>query len=346
MKVVIITGGSSSEREVSLASGWSVFRALKDLGFDVRVADPIFGQNQPNEKVIFSNNHIREVFPDIADLKRFDNRKIIECINSEVFDNADIAFIALHGKFGEDGRIQALLELRGIKYTGSGVTASAIAMDKNNSKIFFKHFGVPTPDWLLIKRDSKREFTQEYFAAVHDNVKVALAYPVVVKPNDEGSTVGLTIVYECDLNKLIEAVEKASAYSDKIIIEKYIEGKELTVGILGDEALPVVEIKPKYGFYDYRHKYTKGMTEYFCPAEIPRELTDELTKLALLAHNSIGCRVYSRADFRLSTKGEVFCLEINTLPGMTELSLVPKSALAAGISFPVLLKKIIELSLS
>ncbi|MCX7877133.1 MAG: D-alanine--D-alanine ligase [Ignavibacteria bacterium] len=346
MKVIVVTGGSSSEREVSLASGLSVLMALRDSGFDVRAADPVFGKEQPDENVIFGKRNISRDFPSASDLKKYNNRKTLEFVNSELFDNADIVFIALHGKFGEDGRIQSLLEMRGVKYTGSGVTASAMAMDKNVSKIFFKHYGVPTPEWLLINRDVKREYSTEYFNILNNNIRTSLGYPLVVKPNDEGSTVGLTILYEDNVENLTEAFQKASAYSDRIIIERYIDGKELTVGILGEEALPVVEIRPKHGFYDYEHKYTKGMTDYICPAELPAEISDELKRLALLAHNSLGCRVYSRVDFRLSTEGEISCLEINTLPGMTELSLVPKSAHAAGISFPGLVKKIIELSLS
>lgn len=342
MKIIVLTGGVSSERNVSLASGKGITEALREAGHKVNVIDPIYGTQQPAETGIFNSRPaIGRDFPTVEELKAYSNRKVIECINSELFDNTDIVFIGLHGKFGEDGKIQSLLEMRGVSYTGSQVTSSAMAMDKDVSKIIFNHFGVPTPGWFMIEKGNYS------FDHVDQKIRAYFDYPVVVKPNDEGSTVGLSIIQpDVEDVQLKKALDLAFEYSDRVILEQYIDGREVTVAILGDEALPVVEIKPKNGFYDYEHKYTSGMTEYFCPAEVPEKTAEGLQASALTAHRSLGCKAYSRVDFRLNAKGEFYCLEVNTLPGMTELSLVPKAAKAVNISFPELLNKIIEFSLA
>jgi D-alanine-D-alanine ligase len=341
LNIIVLTGGVSSERNVSIASSRAITKGLKESGHNVNVIDPVYGINQPPEEEIFSSHPaIGKEFPTMTELKTFSNRKVIECINSELFDNTDIVFLGLHGKFGEDGRIQSLLEMRGVNYTGSGVTSSAMAMDKDISKIIFKNFDIPTPNWFMIEAGS---YSLNH---VDEKIKAYLEYPVVIKPNDEGSTVGLSIVQpDVEDVQLKKGLDFAFEYSDRVMVEQYIGGRELTVAILGSEALPVVEIKPKDGFYDYEHKYTSGKTEYFCPADLSEELSNELRLKALLAHRSLGCRAYSRVDFRLNSKNEYYCLEVNTLPGMTELSLVPKAANAVDITFPDLLNKIIELSL-
>lgn len=341
MNIIVLTGGVSSERNVSLASGRGITKALREGGHNVKVVDPRFGKDQPLEGDIFNVKPvIGKEFPTAGELKVYSNRKVIECINSDIFDEIDIVFLALHGKFGEDGKIQSLLEMRGVKYTGSEVTSSAMAMDKDVSKIIFKYSGVPTPDWFMIE---KGDFS---FNHIDEKIKAYFDYPVVIKPNDEGSTVGLSIIQpDVEDIQLKSALNLAFEYSDKIMVEQYISGRELTVTVLGEEALPVVEIKPKEGFYDYEHKYTSGMTEYFCPADLSKELSSQLRELGLLAYKSLRCKAYSRVDFRMNPEGELYCLEVNTLPGMTELSLVPKAAQAINISFPELLNKIIELSL-
>lgn len=341
MNIIVLTGGVSSERNVSLASGRGITKALREGGHNVRVIDPIFGKEQPAEADIFNSRPvIGKDFPSVEELKAYSNRKVIQCINSELFDNTDIVFLGLHGKFGEDGKVQSLLEMRGLKYTGSGVTPSAMAMDKDISKIIFNHFDVPTPNWFMIEKGSYS------FNYVDQKIKAYFDYPVVVKPNDEGSTVGLSIVQpDVEDAQLEKALELAFEYSDRVMLEQFIEGRELTVAVLGDEALPVVEIKPREGFYDYEHKYTSGMTEYFCPADLPEKTAEKLRLKGLTAHRSLGCKAYSRVDFRMNSGGGVYCLEVNTLPGMTELSLVPKAAQAVNITFPELLNKIIELSL-
>lgn len=341
MNIIVLTGGTSAERNVALATGKAIAKALRDDGNNVKVVDPIYGAAQPDEDKIFQDRPaIGKEFPTAEELNRYSNRKVIECINSDVFNDTDIVFLALHGKFGEDGRIQSLLEMRGVKYTGSGVTSSAMAMDKNISKIMFSHYEIQTPKWLMIKKGLHAD------SKIDESIRLQIGYPAVIKPNDEGSTVGLSIVQpDVEDVQLGKALEDAFEYSCHIMAEEYIEGRELTVAILGDEVLPVVEIKPKSGFYDYVHKYTKGFTDYFCPADLPEKLAEHLKEKALLAHNSLGCEVYSRVDFRLNSKGEAFCLEVNTLPGMTELSLVPKAAGASGYTFTQLLNRIIELSL-
>jgi len=341
LKIIVLTGGVSSERNVSIVTSRAIAKGLRESGHNVKVVDPIYGVDQPPEEDIFSSRPvIGKEFPTVEELKTYSNKKVIECINSDLFDNIDIVFLGLHGKFGEDGRIQSLLEMRGVKYTGSQVTSSAMAMDKDISKIMFSHFGIPTPDWFMVDKDS---FSLNH---VDEKINAYFDYPVVIKPNDEGSTVGLSIVQpDVEDVQLSKAFEYAFEYSDRIMVEQYIAGRELTVVILGEEALPVIEIKPKDGFYDYEHKYTSGKTEYFCPADLPEELANELRAKALIAHRSLCCKAYSRVDYRLNPDNEFFCLEVNTLPGMTELSLVPKAAAAVKISFPELLNKIIELSL-
>lgn len=341
MNIIVLTGGISAERNVALASGKAIAGGLRATGHNVRVVDPVFGANQPDEESIFEGRAaIGGEFPSVEELNHYSGRKVLECINSDIFDNIDIVFLGLHGKFGEDGRIQSLLEMRGVKYTGSGVTSSAMAMDKNISKIIFLNNEIPTARWFMLN-DKQVDHLK-----LDESIKLEMGYPAVIKPNDEGSTVGLSIVQpDVEDIQLGKAISGAFEYSDRIMIEQFIEGRELTVAVLGNEALPVVEIKPKDGFYDYEHKYTKGMTEYICPADLPEKISEVLKEKSLLAHKALCCKAYSRVDFRLNPKGEYYCLEVNTLPGMTELSLVPKAASAAGISFNDLLNRIIELSL-
>lgn len=347
MNIIVLAGGTSAERNVSLATSKAIAKVLRDGGHIVKVVDPAYGASQPEEEKIFEGRPaIGHEFPTAEELNKFSNRKVIECISSNLFDDCDIVFLGLHGKFGEDGRIQSLLEMRGVKYTGSGVTSSAMAMDKDISKIMFNHYGITTPQWFMMNAGSADYSNPKDLVKVDESIKLEIGYPAVIKPNDEGSTVGLSIVQpDVEDVQLAGALQSAFSYSNRIMAEKFIEGRELTVAILGDEALPVVEIKPKDGFYDYEHKYTKGMTEYFCPAELPEEIAKVIREKAMTAHKALGCKAYSRVDFRLNSKGEYFCLEVNTLPGMTELSLVPKAASAVGLSFTDLLNRIIELSL-
>jgi D-alanine-D-alanine ligase len=341
MNIIVLTGGLSSERNVAIKTGRAITSGLKELGFNVKVVDPVFGVNQPSEEQIFNSRpEIGREFPTVNELKAFSNRKVLDCINSSIFDNVDFVFLGLHGKFGEDGKIQALLEMRGVNYSGSKVVSSAVSMDKHLSKLIFLTNNIPTPAWFMV---------DNYFSRAEMNNRIKNSYSsqsVVIKPNDEGSTVGLSILKPdyTDI-ELEKALNLAFEYTNKVMVEEFIPGRELTVAILGDETLPLVEIIPIDGFYDYEHKYSKGMTDYICPAVLPAEIENELKLSALAAHKALYCHAYSRVDFRMNDKNEFYCLEVNTLPGMTETSLVPKAANARNISFHELLKKIIELSL-
>lgn len=248
----------------------------------------------------------------------------------------DIVFIALHGKWGEDGTVQSLLELKGIKYTGSDVLSSAISIDKAKTKILLRHCGVNTPEWILINKLSTKDAGSQIYE------KIGL--PFIVKPNDQGSTVGFSLCKSID--DLGQALDLAFKYSDNALIEKFIKGRETTCTILGNRALPIVEIKPKHELYDYECKYTHGMSQYICPAEISHESEKSIIEQSLKASKSCGCKVYCRIDFMLDENNIAHCLEINTNPGMTNLSLVPMSAKAVGIEFPELCEQIITLSLN
>jgi len=342
LNIALIVGGISAERHISIRSGKSILKALRENGHNVTVVDPVYGTEVIPEDVIFADK-VSKDYPDredIRELQIMSQKKVLSCINSDLFNDIDIAFIGLHGKFGEDGRIQAILETRGIKYTGSGVIASAVAIDKNLSKILFRYNNIITPDWFALR---KKDFNS--LLPIQEKINSVTGYPVVIKPCDEGSTVGLTILTENNSAILNEAIELAFTYTDKILFEKYIKGKEITVSVIDDKAYPLIEIIPKNGFYDYEHKYSDGKTDYICPAIIPEDVSFKIQETGLRVHKSIDCEIYSRVDFILDENNIAHCLEINTLPGMTSLSLVPKSAYVAGMNFNELIDNIVNLSL-
>lgn len=327
IKVALLVGGASPEREVSKDSSRSIYNALINLGYDVKLIDPAYGKNQPDEiEGFFAEKEYSEI----------SSANYVDAVNSNLFEGIDIAFLGLHGKYGEDGLIQALLELREIKYTGSDVGSSSIAMNKEMAKILFNHFNVNTPKWISINKSFD---VKDLISKIENQI----GFPCVVKPNNQGSTVGLTICK--DENSVEEAVSLSLNFSGKVLIEEYISGRELTVAVLEDKALPVLEIKPEHGLYDYECKYTEGKSQYIVPAEIPEEVAKFMRKEALTAFKALGCSVYGRMDFRLSESNVPYCLEVNTLPGMTSTSLVPKMAKAVEISFDDLIDKIIKLSL-
>ena len=241
--------------------------------------------------------------------------------------NADIVFNALHGGIGENGEIQAWMEGNLIIYTGSGPEASELCMDKSRSKAVARNLGVKTADWELLHH-------------VYETHSIGL--PFVVKPNTQGSTVGLTVVH--NKNEIKPAIKDAFAHGKSVMIEKYINGRELTVTVLGGRAYPIVEIQPSHDLYDYECKYTPGMSKYICPADLSPKLTNKIKRDTENIFKGLGCEVYGRADYLLADDGQYFFLEMNTLPGMTDTSLVPKAAAAEGLSFEKLVKKIIELS--
>lgn len=328
IKIALFAGGTSPERAVSKSTGAAINNALKSLGYSTVVIDPAYGKNQPSG--------VEQIFCE-EDYAEISNRNYVEAVNSSLLDDIDLVFLALHGKWGEDGTIQSLLELRGVKYTGSNVLSSSLAMDKMMSKILFQHYGIKTPRWFAI---DKNGVDYNSIAKIIDN---SFGYPCVIKPNDQGSTVGLTICKKED--DVESAVILAHEFSNKALIEEYIDGHEMTVAVLENKALPVLEIKPKHNLYDYECKYTNGMSEYIIPANIPQEASLRLQEQALKAFNALGCTGYGRADFRMDKNFNAYCLEINTLPGMTSTSLVPKMAKAVGISFEELVENIITLSL-
>ena len=294
MKIGVLLGGNSAEREVSLASGKAISAACKELGHDVLDLDLEFD--------------MKLLVPDLL--------------------TVDLVFNGLHGGDGENGVIPGFLQSLGVKYTGSKTEASAICMDKRISKALVHRKDLLTPNWVSLANN-------DLLPSVGDMV-----FPVVIKPNDQGSTIGLTVVK--DESELDNAIELARQFANVVLIEEFIVGKEITVTVIGDKAYPIVEIVPSHGLYDYECKYNKGMTEYFCPANIDKDLAKAIQESALKIHKLLGCRHYSRVDFRLDKNGKAWFLELNTLPGMTETSLVPKSAKASGLSFPELIQTIIN----
>ncbi|MBU3679059.1 MAG: D-alanine--D-alanine ligase [Candidatus Kapabacteria bacterium] len=336
MKIAVLLGGISPERNISLLSGRAAVFALREKGHTVVAIDPMRGAGEPLTDDELHSAMAREVTAD--ELRAFDPAKLLECIASPLFDGVDAAFILLHGKYGEDGYVQSLLDLRGIPYTGSTMVASATAMDKGLSKVLFQSAGIPTAPWVNLTHD---QFDDE---GLFESILREMPGRLVVKPNDQGSTVGMTIVDEPDVESLQTAVRLAGAFTESVMIEAYIPGRELTVAVLGDEALPVIEIVPKEGYYDFENKYVKGKTEYHCPADISDVVEEHVKNLAVAAHSVLACRAYSRVDFRLTDEGMPFCLEVNTIPGFTATSLVPMAAKASGTEFPELCEEILRQS--
>jgi len=304
--VIVLYGGDGFEREVSLKSGAAVLNALSERS-EYMVTPFIINS--------------------IGEIKKLHNMK-----NSFVF-------IALHGSWGEDGRVQNELELMHIPYSGSGSRSCLLAMDKNISKEIFIHSGIKVPKgFVLCQNEDILDFS------IHNAVNY-LGLPCVVKPCTKGSTVGVTIVKE--VQELSSAFKFAFEFEKKVLLEEYIEGKELTVTIFGNEnprALPIIEIVPKSGYYTYDNKYTPGATSYICPAHIDEKTASLIKEMAIRAHISLGCKVYSRVDIILSRENVPYVLEVNTVPGMTETSLVPKAAAAENMSFSEFLNNIIEMS--
>ncbi len=328
LHITLLVGGSSTERIISKASSKNIYKALIELGYNVSLVDPAYGLNQPNNVDLFFQDE------DCAEIKV---ENYINALSLPIFDSTDLVFNGLHGKFGEDGTIQSLLEIKNKKYTGSGILSSALTMDKCASKALFKHFDVNTAEWIPVTAN-KFDLTQ-----IKNEINERIFYPCIVKPNDQGSTIGLSI---CKTEADIEAaISLALKYSNKALIEAFIEGYELTVGILESIVLPPLEIKPKKNLYDFECKYSDGMSDYIVPAEFPIEVLTELQNQALRAYKALECSSYGRVDFRVDKNYNIFCLEANTLPGMTSHSLLPMMANAIGINFNQLVDKIVKSSL-
>lgn len=336
MKIIVLLGGESAERRVSLTSGEAVAAALADSGHDVFKVDLLDPVRIAPARVPLFKETVGEKPPGTTDLPRFTPRRLAALLEMLDRQHPDVIFPMLHGGMGEDGRLQAALEMVGIPFVGSGSLASAIAMNKPVAKRLFRTAGIPTPDELLI---SKNQVNEEQTA---EEIKKSFGYPVVLKPDSLGSAVGLFILK--DESELKNALTQITSLNHNILIEPFIAGREMTVTILDKGALPPIEIKPHGGVYDYLSKYTKGHTDYLCPAPISDEETNRLKDYGLRAHQALHCRHYSRVDFRMRDDGEMFCLEVNTIPGMTSTSLVPKAAAAVGISFQQLVNRLAELA--
>jgi len=337
-RVAVLMGGESQEREVSRVTGAAVAKALGALGHDVSLLDthrgllplpagdaaPAIGSAPP---ALESRTALATRGP-----------TGLSSLAGSLAD-VDCVFIALHGGWGEDGTVQAFFDLAGIPYTGSGVLGSALAMNKDRAKRVFRASGINTPDWAHIVVEDDVFPDEEDL----DELIETLGDDLIVKPNAEGSTVGLSRV--SNREELLAGIELATRYGPEVLVEKFVPGRELTVAVLGDEALPVVEIVPEGGLYTYEAKYTKGKSRYVAPAELPDELAADLQEAAEIAFAVLGCEGFARVDFRLPPDGAWECLEVNTIPGMTPLSLVPMAAKAAGISFEELVERIVELAI-
>jgi D-alanine-D-alanine ligase len=329
-RVAVLTGGESQERDISRVTGAEVARALRDAGHDVSLIDTEHG------KVALESGHRPAIgsAPPEAGAGAAGGPGAVTRLRDSLGD-VDCVFIALHGGWGEDGTIQAVFEMTGIPYTGSGVLGSALAMDKDRAKRVFRASGVPTADWVVLDTAAGVPSADAVAAACR-----GLGGMLVVKPNTEGSTVGLSLVD--DPADLAPAVTKAARYGARVMVERFVPGRELTVGILGEEALPVVEIIPEGGLYTYEAKYTKGRSRYQVPADLPEDLAERIRSSARDAFLALGCEGFARVDYRLPPDGAFQCLEVNTIPGMPPLSLVPMAAGAAGIGFPELVSRIVE----
>ena len=345
MNIVVLCAGTSTEREVSIVTGKKVCEALRKKGHNARVLDVFFGtyKSDINKDNFFDGEYdlekeagrIAEFSSELQGKMKerrmfFGENVLAICMES------DIVFMALHGANGEDGKVQATLDLCGVKYTGSGYMGSALAMDKGMTKKMFLSENVPTPVGFEIK---KAEGT-DYVSLLEEN---NVTYPCVVKPCCGGSSIGVSIVNNDEEYK--KALEESFSLEDYVIIEKYVKGREFSVGVIDGEALPIIEIIPLEGFYDYKNKYQPGMTKDVCPAEISEELTKRIQTEAVHAFEVLNLDNYARMDFLVDENEEIYCLEANTLPGMTPTSLLPQEAKAIGIEFPELCEKLIQVSM-
>ena len=344
MKIVVLAGGLSPERNVSLSSGTMIAHALRGLGHQAALTDMYFGLegfDGPVEAYFEAplSDAGKRVDPRAPDLdqvraeRRWKSDSLFGPGVLELCQKADIVFLALHGTCGEDGRVQAAFEMLGIPYTGAGYLSSAIAMDKDLTKRLIAGTGVDTPSWRRVN----------YTEADVDRLTSTTPVPCVIKPVDSGSSIGVSIVH--DKKSLHAALLAELKLGGRVVLEQYVSGREIQVGILGHEALPSIEIIPKQGFYDYENKYQPGAAEEICPSPIPPEWEKKVREAALRVYDTLGLSVYARADFIVDEAGTAWFLEINTLPGMTPTSLVPQEAAAVGIDYPTLCQRIIDESL-
>lgn len=337
MNITVLLGGVSAERDVSLSSGLRIAIGLRENGHTVTCLDPAEGTLTREKEAELLASGVGTMPPSLEALAGLSSRSLSPVLGTlPEITGADCVFIALHGGQGEDGTVQAILDMAGVPYTGSGHLASALAMDKHLSKVVMRAAGVATADWLMAPNPaSGKELLAE-------DVGIFLGWPVIVKPSKQGSTVGLSIVR--NPSALAAAVREAFRYDDEVMVERFVPGRELTVAVVGGTVLPTIEIEPVKELYDYECKYTPGMAREFV-AELTAEAHSMLADQALKAFSSLKLRGYARLDFRLDPSGQSWCLEANTLPGMTPTSLIPQAAAAAGVLFPELCERIVQLAL-
>jgi len=339
MNIVVLAGGTSTERDVSLSTGTMIYRALKNRGHKTILLDVYLGYEGSIENIFDMDkdwaagicSNVREINPDINEIKKLrkkDSNSFFGENVIEICSMADIVFIALHGENGEDGKIQAAFDLMGIKYTGTDYVSSALAMDKAISKEIFSYYGIPTPEGIYVKKGEAFDWNK---------------YPCMVKVSNGGSSVGASVAYSA--NDMDAALANAFKYGNEVIIEQFIKGREFSVGVIDGKALPVIEIEPLVSFYDYKNKYQPGSTIETCPARLDESTAARMQKIAEDVFAALRIKTYARMDFILSEDGQIYCLEANTLPGMTPTSLLPQEAKAVGMNFEDLCEKIIEVSL-
>lgn len=346
MKIVVLSGGLSTERDVSFKTGEMVTKALRENGHQVIMLDVFMGYSDKKEDLtgIFDRAEevsvkvegIKEVAPDLAKVKASRKDQSDNFFGPNVIElcqMADIVFMALHGENGENGKIQAAFDLFGIRYTGSGYLSSALAMDKGMAKQLFISNGIPTPKGITVKKGEEKASVAE----------LGLALPCVVKPCCGGSSIGVSIVRTED--EYQTALAEAFRWENELVIEEFVEGREFSVGVIDFKALPIIEIAPVEGFYDYKNKYKAGSAVETCPADLSAEVTAQMQQYAEQVARVLGLDTYSRSDFLLDKDNKMYCLEANTLPGMTPTSLLPQEANVVGMNFNQLCEKLIEISL-
>lgn len=346
MDIVVLAGGLSTERDVSFKTGSMVAAALKENGHRVILLDVFMGYGEQEvdlngifdraDEISVKVSDIPEVAPDLAAVKasRKDQSPCFFGPNViRMCQMADIVFMALHGENGENGKLQAAFDLLGVKYTGSDYLSSAIAMNKGMAKKLFVEAGIPTPKGIAMTRETRED----------DVTKLNLHLPCVVKPCCGGSSIGVTIVR--DAAEFKAALDEAFRWEDELVIEEFVEGREFSVGVIEGKALPVIEIAPIQGFYDYKNKYKAGSAVETCPAELPEDVSAQMRHYAEEVAKVIGLDTYSRSDFLLDKDSNMFCLEANTLPGMTPTSLLPQEAAVVGVNFNELCEKLIDISM-
>lgn len=339
MNIIVLAGGNSTEREVSIASGQGVCKALRERNHKAVLLDPYFGASQKEENLFPTEYDVDKA----ADAMREMSSKLEETMKTrkgffgpnvlEICKEADIVFLALHGANGEDGKVQSVLDLMGIKYTGSGPLSSGMAMDKGITKMVFEAKGVPTPKGITLEKGKCSSQFADY----------GMGFPVIVKPCCGGSSVGVCIA--SNQTEYQAALLEAFSYENEVVVEQFITGREFSVAVVDGKAYPVIEIAPLQGFYDYKNKYQAGSCVETCPADLSSALTKEMQKYAEMGYKALNLQAYARLDFLMDDEGNMYCLEANTLPGMTPTSLIPQEAKAIGMDYPQLCEKLIEVSL-